>query len=162
GVSPKGSGDTTGPPGAPSTAAASRIAASFSNRLMRQSAPRLRTIVPTGSSPRVDRCSTSPSGKRRRRIGGGGMATSLPRRRGVVVESRAGLSRAAVGPALDGLDVDENRSSPFGVRDLPETVLAPEQVAGDGQPVSLGRSDLEVAVRIPDLEDLGSHRTPPP
>src|SRR5262245_46956774 len=75
----------------------------------------------------------------------------------VLVETLATLPRAAVGPALDELDVDENGSSSFRVRDSPETVLAPEPVAGDGQAVTLGRSDLEVTIRIPDLEDLGSH-----
>ncbi|HEU5009676.1 MAG TPA: hypothetical protein VFT33_03155, partial [Gaiellaceae bacterium] len=83
------------------------------------------------------------------------------RRRDVRVETFVALGRAVVGPALDEFDVDENRSSSFRVRDPPETVLASELVAGDGDAVDLRRRDLEITIRIPNLEDLGSHRASP-
>jgi hypothetical protein len=71
-MSPSAVGLTTGPPAAPSTgvSASSRIAAppSVCSRT-RHKQPRLRTSTPTGSSPWLDRCSTSPSGNRRIRIG---------------------------------------------------------------------------------------------
>jgi predicted amidophosphoribosyltransferase len=57
--------------------------------------------------------------------------------------------------------VDENRSSTFCVGDLPEPVLPSNPVAGNRKAVDLGRSNLEVAIRIADLEDLGSHRISP-
>jgi hypothetical protein len=72
GVSPSGLGMTTGPPAAPSTgdSADSRIAAPLAAySRTRHKHPRLRTKAPIGRSPRVDRCSTSPSGNRRVRIG---------------------------------------------------------------------------------------------
>ena len=82
-MSPIGEGLTTGPPAAPSTggSADSRIAApALSYSRTRHRLPRLRTSAPMGSSPRVDRCSTSPSGNRRIRIGVVGIQTRYPDR----------------------------------------------------------------------------------
>src|SRR6476659_1553780 len=81
---------------------------------------------------------------------------------GSLVETLVLLAGAAFGRLVsDELDMDEHRPPPFGVRDLPETVFPPEPVAGNREGVDLRRSDLVVTIRIPDLEDLGSHRTSP-
>ena len=58
-----------------SCSADSRRAVWPMNSRTRHRAPRARISVPMGSSPRVDRCSTSPSGNRRVRIGVVGMQT---------------------------------------------------------------------------------------
>src|SRR5262245_66289259 len=135
---------------------------------MRHSVPRLRTTLPMGSSPRVDRCSTSPSGKRSRRMGVCGMRRSYlgcpPAVTAQASRRRTPLALPGALPrqGLDQFDVHEDRASSFCVRDPPETVPSPELVAGGGHAVYLGRSDLEVTVGVPDLEDLGSHRTSPP
>ena len=62
-------GVTAAPPGAPGASTASRSAVPDSYLRTRHWLPRLRTRAPIGSSPRVDRYSTSPSGNRSIRIG---------------------------------------------------------------------------------------------
>ena len=69
GSSPSGEGMTAAPPGAPGASTASRSAVPDSYLRTRHWLPRLRTRAPIGSSPRVDRYSTSPSGNRSIRIG---------------------------------------------------------------------------------------------
>lgn len=72
GLSPSGSGSRTGPGEAPSGAASSRASRTTlwpSIARTRQVVPRARIRVPTENSARADRYSTSPSGKRKRRIG---------------------------------------------------------------------------------------------
>lgn len=89
------------------------------------------------------------------------MHTPRLRRGGVLVETFLALIRAVVEPELDELDVDENRSPSLRVRDPPETVLPPKLVARDREAVDLRRRDLEITIRIANLEDLGSQWKPP-
>ena len=78
----------------------------------RQSVPRARMSAPSGSSPRVDRCSTSPSGNRRVRIGVVGIraAYSGADRGGCCVSSTG--STYAVGTGLPAIRVTR-QSSPL-------------------------------------------------
>ena len=80
--SPVGMTRGAGGVGAPSTASTGSCSADSRSAVWpmysrtRHRVPRARMSVPNGSSPRVDRCSTSPSGNRRVRIGVVGMQTA--------------------------------------------------------------------------------------
>jgi hypothetical protein len=118
GSSPSPVGLSVGPPGAPAgSSAASRNALERSYLWMRHMLPRLRIKAPTGSSPRVDRYSTSPSGNRRRRIG----VVRIP-----ALYSAASYGELSSGGAMPARPVVRCADSASGYSRWPRTTSVPD------------------------------------
>ena len=115
----------------------------------RHSVPRARMSAPSGSSPRVDRCSTSPSGNRRVRIG--------------VVGIRAAYIGADGGRLLrffDRLHVRGRYGASGDPRHAPKLALASHLLA-DRRKDPTGEVVLEVTVRVADQKGLCGNAAPP-
>ena len=136
-----------GPPWISSCSADSRRAVWPMNSRTRHRAPRARISVPKGSSPRVDRCSTSPSGNRRVRIGVVGMQSGH--------RARAAGFVAFVGRA------PRTRSAPRFQRDASRASACPCVAPCPRSPKGLSSEVvLEVTVRVADQECLCGHASP--